>query len=303
MYNLVIGIATYKRPIMLKKLVLSIIGCNINKSSIKDVNIIIVDNDIDKTAEIAVNELKERFCNSYKMDYFNHPAKGISNVRNELIKKASLLNPDFIVFIDDDEYVTSEWLNELVKTIINNNSDAVRGPVLAVLDKSVPEYISYWFKRESYADNAQIYSLTTGNLILKYTSLKKYDVWFDSRFNIIGSSDNYFGVQILKKGAKINWSANAITYETIPKNRANLKWLIRRIYRLASTYTYVLKLSKENLKVIKKILVSLIYIILGVVTVIIILIPVKKKYWGILKLTEGIGGIAGLGNLMYKEYK
>jgi succinoglycan biosynthesis protein ExoM len=303
MFNLAICIPTYKRPIMLKKLVLSIIGCNLDRKIINDVSIIIVDNDIDKSAEPVINELIEGVQTTYKIDYYNHPFKGIANVRNELIRRAWLLNPDFIVFIDDDEYVTSEWLNELVKTIISNNSDAVRGPVLAELDKKVPEYISCWFRRESYANNSQIYSITTGNLIIRFSSLKKYDIWFDSRFNIMGSSDTYFGIQIFKKEAKVNWAANAIAYETIPENRANLIWLIKRKYRLASTYTFVLKLGKEYLRLVKKIIVSLIYIIVGFSAIVLILIPVKHKYWGILKLTEGIGGMAGLGNLLYQEYK
>lgn len=303
MNNITICIATYKRPEMLTNLIQTIIKCNLDRTLIKDVNIIVVDNDIDKTGEFAIEEQKRLFYNLIRIDYYNYPVKGITNVRNVLIKKASLLNPDFIVFIDDDEYVTSEWLNELVKTITDNNSDAARGPVIAVLDKSVSEYVSCWFEREKYQNNSRIYSLTTGNLILRFTSLKEFDVWFDSRLNITGSSDSFFGSQILKKGAKINWAANAITFETIPKNRANLKWLIKRIYRLSSTYTYVAKLEKEYLKLLKKIIVSFIYTTLGVGALILILFPIRKKYWGILKLTEGIGGITGALNILYKEYK
>lgn len=303
MYNITICIPTYKRPLMLKKLVLSITACNINKTLIKDVNIIVVDNDVAKTAELVINELKERFFNSYRIDYFNHPVKGISNVRNELIKKACLLNPDYIVFIDDDEYVTAEWLNELVKTIINNNADAVRGPVLAKIDEKIPDYISCLFKRESYPDNFQLNSLTTGNLIIKRSSLQKYNIWFDPRFNIIGSGDSYFGIQIIKEGAKIYWASKAVVYETIPENRANIKWLIKRTYRGASTYSYVLKLGKIYLLILKKILISLIYIFAGICATFIIIIPIKKRYWGILKLTEGIGGLAGFFSILYNEYK
>ncbi len=288
---------------MLEKLILSIISCNVNKSLVKDFHIIIVDNDALRTAESVTNELTERFYDSYKIDYFNHPVKGISIVRNELIKQALLTNPDFIVFIDDDEYVTTEWLNELLKTIISNNADAARGPVLAVFDTVVSKYISCWFNRESYPDNFQLSTLTTGNLIIKRSSLQQYDVWFDNRFNIIGSGDSYFGIQLLKKGAKFFWSANAIVYETIPESRANISWLIKRIYRGASTFTYVLKLEKEYFKIFKKILISLIYIIGGIFALIILPIPVKKRYRGILMLSEGIGGLTGLFNILYLEYK
>jgi glycosyltransferase involved in cell wall biosynthesis len=60
MYNITICIPTYKRPEMLKKLVQSIVENNINKTLIKEVNIIVADNDAEKTAESLINELKKK---------------------------------------------------------------------------------------------------------------------------------------------------------------------------------------------------------------------------------------------------
>jgi hypothetical protein len=31
--------------------------------------------------------------------------------------------------------------------------------------------------------------------------------------------------------------------------------------------------------------------------------PVRKKYWGIFTISEGVGGIVGLFNILYNEYK
>src|SRR5690348_15174246 len=111
MYKIAICIPTYKRALLLKKLVLSISKCNIDASLVKDFTLIVVDNDESKTAMPVVNELKEEleaFAN--KIVYVNYPVKGLSNVRNELIRNALLLKPDFIAFVDDDEYVAPEWL-------------------------------------------------------------------------------------------------------------------------------------------------------------------------------------------------
>lgn len=288
---------------MLKKLILSISESNFDRCYIKDVNIIVVDNDVDKTAEEIITRLRGNHDSLNKLHYFNYPSKGISNARNELIRKAFLFNADFIVFVDDDEYVTTNWLNELVKTIIYNKADVARGPVFPKTDVTVPNYIDNWFQRKNYPNNVQIGSLVTNNLIISANSLKKFDVWFDPRFNIIGSGDNYFGIQIVKKGAKIFWAEHAIVYETIPASRANLKWMLKRIYRGASTYTFVLKLEKEYIRLFIKIAVSIIYIFVGLCGIIMIILPIKKRYWGLRKLIEGVGGLAGLGNLLYEEYK
>jgi len=303
MNNIVICIPTYKRPVMLKKLVASISECNFSPELIKNVSINVMDNDGDRSAEKLVQEMSVEFRNRFSIRYHNHSAKGISNVRNKLIEEAFLLNPDFIVFIDDDEYVTPEWLNELIKTINTHNSEAARGPVLAMIEGEVSPYVAYWFKREQHADGARLDSLKTGNLVLRCSSLQKLDLWFDPRFNIIGSGDNYFGVQFLKKGASIYWAAKAVAYENIPAKRASLNWLVKRVYRYASTYMYVLKLEKQYFAVLKKILVSCVYVISGILGLVLLLLPVKMKYWGVLKLTEGVGGFSGIFNMMYKEYK
>jgi succinoglycan biosynthesis protein ExoM len=303
MNDIAVCIPTYKRPLMLQKLILSIKDCIIDELLIKNLSVIVIDNDVEKTAASIVLSLGSDVEEKFKLCYFNYPIKGLSNVRNELLRKSFELAPDFIVFVDDDEYVTPRWLNELIKTIVNNNADAARGPVFAVNSAVVPKYISCWFEaRENYPDNTQLFSLVTNNLILRYSSLQKYDVWFDRRFNFSGSEDSYFGIQILQKGAKICWSGNAKVYETIPESRASIKWLLKRTYRSASTFSYTLKLEKEYLLILKKIIVSIIYLIFGILASTALLFNYKKKYWGLLKIAEGLGGFAGLFNITYPEY-
>jgi len=288
---------------MLKQLVFSIFECNVDKSLIKDVHIVIVDNDIDKTAEITTNEIKEKFNANFRIIYHNYPIKGLSNVRNELLKKAFELDPKFIIFIDDDQYVASVWLNELVKTIVYNNGDMVIGPVISVFNTNISKNISCWFERPSHSADAQMDFIRTGNLAINADSLLKFKVGFDNRFNITGGEDTYFGNQLLKKGAKIFYAANAIAYETVPENRANIKWLITRWYRDSSTDIYLYKIEKEYLKILTIIFISLINIIVGILTIIFILIPFKRNLWGLRRLSLGIGGLTGLFDIFYFEYK
>jgi len=300
--NIAICIPTYKRSKMLENLLSSIFENSINKSLIEHITIIIADNDKNKSAELSVNKFFNRINGTFSLSYCVYPFKGIADIRNELIRRALNTKCEFFVFIDDDEFVTNNWLNELLKTIIYNNADAARGPVFAVKPEKVSKDIWCWFKRENYPDNTELSTLTTGNVIFRRTSLEKYKVWFDSRFNASGSEDGYFGIEFLKKGAQVFWSEKAITYEFIPNNRANLNWLIRRIYRTSGTYAYMLKLQKEYFLLTKKAIVSLLYLVVGCVGLIALLTSIKKRYWGILKIAEGVGGIAGVMSIRYKEY-
>jgi succinoglycan biosynthesis protein ExoM len=303
MNNIAICIPTFKRPEMLKKLVLSIIGCNLDESLIGEINIIIVDNDAIKSAESTVNELKEKYGAGLNINYSSYTVQGLSNVRNELLKIGLKQNPDFLVFVDDDEYVSPDWLNELVGSILLNNGDMTMGPINSVVSKNVPEYISCWIDRADYYNNARLNFIRTGNLIIRVKSLLERNIWFDPRFNKTGGEDSYFGQQMIKKGATIYWASKAIVFETVPDNRATIKWLFTRYYNGANKYAFILKIEKNNIKIIKKILISFLYIFLGFCALILTLFPFKRRYWGLLKFSEGCGGIAGFLSIRYDAYK
>jgi glycosyltransferase involved in cell wall biosynthesis len=302
MNKITIGIPTYKRPEMLMKLVGSIADCEIAPALISSVNIIIVDNDIEKSAKQVVSVLIDRFSN-YKISYFCYPFKGLSNVRNELIQKGLEHDPDFFVFVDDDEYVSVQWLNQLVKTIVNNKGDLTMGPVNSVVSSSVPPYVSCWLDRAVYPDNTKLAFIRSGNLIIRVRSLLKLNVMFDTRFNQTGGEDSYFGLQMIKKGASVFWAANAIAYETVPDNRANIKWIMKRYYNGANKFAYVLKIEKEKAKIVRKFVVSILYILIGTVAAVFTFFPIRKRYWGVLKISEGFGGVAGILTIRYAAYK
>ena len=62
------------------------------------------------------------------------------------LKRLPDYDPDFIVCIDDDEFPTPDWLNQLLLTITEIKADIVLGPVIPVFENKVSPYISYWFK-------------------------------------------------------------------------------------------------------------------------------------------------------------
>jgi len=303
MNDIAICIPTYKRPALLKGLILSIIKYDIDKTLVKNISIIIVDNDIQKTAESTVSELQNTVGDTVKIIYDNYAVKGLSNVRNQLIKLALKEDPTYLLFIDDDEFVTSEWLSEMVKTIQINKGDMVMGPVDSKLDDSVPDYISTWFKRPDHENNSRVYFIRSGNLIINAKFLQDSDLRFDSRFNSTGGEDSYFGIQMIKKGATIYWAANAVAYEIVPADRSRISWLFQRYYNGANIFTYILTVEKLRFKVVKKALVSILYIGIGLISLPLILLPLKRRYWGLFKMAEGFGGISGLLAIRYNEYK
>ncbi len=288
---------------MLEKLVNSIFMSNIDRTLIEPIDIVVVDNDIDRTAETVINRLITiNTSEFFNLHYFSYSNKGLSNVRNEIIKEALLLKPDYIVFVDDDEYVSAEWLNELIRTITQNKGDFALGPAIPDFESRVSSAIAEGFPYFKFADQAEIDFIHSGNMIMRSEFIRVHQMKFDPRFNTLGAEDSYFGVTALKRGGSIFWSKKAIAYETIPAKRATLNWLIKRRFRGGNTYVYILLMEKEYAKIIKKIAVSFIYLCIGILALLLTPIPFKHRYFGILKIAESLGALAALFDIKYHEY-
>lgn len=302
MYKITIGIPTYKRPAMLDKLLQSIFTSHLDPALIKQVDLIIIDNDVEKTGEQITASWSKNAAAPFCVHYFNCPAKGLSNVRNEIINKALQLDPDYMVSVDDDQYVTSTWLNELIATIINKHGDFALGPVIPIFENFVSPAIAQWFWHQKIEDQKKVSFLETANLVMRAQFIKDHQLRFDTRFNSLGAEDTYFGISALKKDANIFWAAKAVVYETIPAKRATLQWLIKRKFRVANTYTYIMLLEKRYAQVLKKILVNFLYLIVGALAMVLTPIGFKYRYFGVLKIAESFGGFAGLLNIKFHEY-
>lgn len=303
MNNIVIGIPTFKRPIQLNKLLVSIFALQIDNSLIKKVDIVLIDNDKERSAEPVVKRLESKSIGRFRLHYHNYPKKGLTLVRNEILKKALELKPDFIACIDDDEYPSPKWLNELVSHIIVNNADLVVGGIVPVFEMDVSKSLSKWFFLAKPTNPSKIgYHCSTGNLILRAKFLEDHNLRFDIRFNKTGAEDTFFGVQAEKKGGICLNTEKAIIFENIPQKRGTLKWLLKRKYRTALTYITILKIEKKHGLLTKKILTSFIYLFAGILALVLAPFRFNNRYIGLVKIAESLGGFAGIFNINYEEY-
>lgn len=289
---------------MLKKLIVSIFENKIDWDFIRNVDLIVVDNDKEKTAEPVIKSLLDEYPDSFSLGYVNYPEKGLANVRNQILTSALALNADFIASVDDDEYVSQNWLMQLTKCIVENSGDIALGPVLPDFENTdVSVSIADWFYRPDFENYQKLEdSHKTGNQMIRADFLIQHNIRFDKRFNSTGAEDTFFGIQAVKKGAAIYWAKHAIVFETIPRTRSTFEWLLRRTYRGAITYTYILFLEKKYLLIFKKFLVSIFNLLLGVFGMVLMPFDFKYKYYGPMKLAESAGGFAGMLNFKYNEY-
>ncbi|MFW5804642.1 MAG: hypothetical protein ACOCWG_05380, partial [bacterium] len=81
-------------------------------------------------------------------------------------------------------------------------------------------------------------------------------------------------------------------------------WVIQRSFRGGNNYSLQLKILNKNMFIlIKRALICILHFFTGLISMPLLLFPVKKRLIPIKKIFEGLGGLIGLFNFKYEEYK
>jgi hypothetical protein len=221
-----ICIATYKRPDSLRKLLGSLLSQDTGGKFSYD--IIVSDNDVDRSAETIVNEFADALIS---IIYDVEPIPNISLNRNRTLSHAT---GDYIAILDDDQYVGSRWLLSLYNTLVSSHADVVFGGVIPLFEKNTSFIIrnSNAFGVHNFPEGCThriIYH--TGNCCFRSALTAGMSAPFDIGLGDRIGEDTKFFEMLRSKGCKMVWSHDAVCYEQVPPHRATLSWVARRCFQ------------------------------------------------------------------------
>lgn len=239
MAELSICVCTYKRPILLRRLLKSIsdqvdLPCSIE--------IIVVDNDVEQSALPVISEFSKVFNGNLKSLSLGTP--NISLARNAGI--AATVG-EFVVMIDDDEVPSNDWIFRLVETQIKFKADIVFAPVLPEYDSGVSDWIvdGGYFDRRRFKTGTRVdhTDARSGNVLIRRSVLRidsdiseSESFPFDASFGRSGGEDTMLFRRLHSNGALMVWCDDAPVFEYVPVERACIQWLIKRSYRTGQIY-------------------------------------------------------------------
>jgi len=231
--NIDICVATYKRPLMLRALLNSLAQLEVNDNSL---TIIIVDNSPEAEGRDVVLSFESDNA-QLQIRYMQQPEKNISLTRNMALDNLSS-ECDVLCFVDDDEYVSVDWLREMLIVYGSEKADVVFGPVVTVYPDGCPEWVlrSGIFERERQVTGAILRHGFTGNVLFNADIAKKEGFRFSKSFGLTGGEDTDFFKRLNGAGKKLVWCDSALVYEPLDMNRANAKWIFKRAYSNGQKY-------------------------------------------------------------------
>jgi succinoglycan biosynthesis protein ExoM len=296
-----ICIATYRRPLLLEKLLVSL-----ENQSLPDwveLEIIIVDNDPNKTAKPIIQKFKE--SQRIRFRYFTQNVKNISLTRNLSVEKAS---GDYILFIDDDEVASEKWVYYLLKTICQFNVDGAIGPVFPEFNPMTPK----WMKRRELfylpvagtGQKAMMYY--TSNCIFRANVLKEIEAPFDPRYGITGGEDTHLFDRLEQQGARFVYCKEALVTEYLPPDRTSVSYLFKRALKGGNAHTRRIIEFTASKKMFIRLFMVCKSIGLGSASLILMLSrctsPLQRTKW-LMKLASNFGRFLAAIGYHYQNYR
>lgn len=214
-------IPTYKPGAYLQECIESICQQTIAKEMFE---LIIVLNGCDKPYRSNINTFLAKCQGNINVRVLQTDQPGVSNARNMGIDEAQ---GEFICFIDDDDWVSANYLEELTNAA-QDGADIVASNVLCYSDETrlyTEDYITRAFKRISSTSNipilqARSFMSSSCCKIIRREKIGRKR--FDCHFRI--GEDSLFMATISNKAKNIHTSSpNAIYYRRIRKDSASRK--------------------------------------------------------------------------------
>ncbi|MFK7853376.1 MAG: glycosyltransferase family 2 protein [Granulosicoccus sp.] len=297
----ILCVCTYRRPAGLKTLLLALPSLR----ETQGLEIVVCDNDKAKEGIALCNNMQADY--PFKIHTISAVEPGISAARNAATSLALSLEPDFIAFLDDDEWPEEQWLEELFRIQRKSDADAVGGPTRPVF----PEGTSASTRENDYygadlalADASPCQLQAGGNFLIKAAVLRPFAPdFFHPSFAHSGGEDLAFFTQLAQQGHTMFWAANAIVHEPVPESRLLDGWLRRRIINIHNSRVRVMQLLQPGFKhgctrLLKTFALGL---LAGCLTVVALVLPAFKQQAQMLrwkfqgKLTAHIGRVTVRG--------
>jgi len=230
--HLVVAMATFRRPDCLDRILPLLV------EQVRDLgpraSALVVDNDPEGGAREQVESYPAE-----RVRYVHEPEPGIAAARNRALDEAK--DADLLVFIDDDETPSPQWLRTLLGTWVEHRCAAVAGPVEPVYEADIDDWIEATevFTRRQRTTGTVLRGAATNNLLLDLRVLRRLGLRFDERFGITGGSDTMLTYRLTHEGEVIRWCDEATVCDIIPASRLSRDWILRRTTRTSNDWARV----------------------------------------------------------------
>lgn len=222
--HITVCIATFQRSALLQRLLADLAGQETQDRF--TFSAVISDNDAAESARTVVEQCRETL--PLQMEYVVEPRRSISHARN---KSLDPVKGEYVAFIDDDEFPTSDWLLNMVQTLKAHAVSGVFGPIRPQYNPTTPAWVKKggFYERPEHVTGFSMpwTECRTGNVLVRKDVLRAVNPIFRPEFGS-GASDQDLFRRLMGLGHRFIWCNEAVVFEVVPPGRCKRSFLVRR---------------------------------------------------------------------------
>lgn len=311
--TLTVAVLTFKRPVDLAGILPLLVAQLGSVGERVSGQVLVIDNDPAGSARAVVEQAVGGMSadTPAPVRYVHEPTPGIAAARNRALETAR--GSDLLVFIDDDERPTEQWLRSLLDVQQSTGAAAVAGPVVSEFEVEPGPWVvaGRYFERRKLSDGAPITVAATNNLLLDLAFTDSLGLRFDTTLGVIGGEDTLFTRQIVEGGGRMFWAAGAGVVDVVPSNRVTKKWVVLRAFSSGNSWsvTTLMLLERRTMKRLASrlelTLRGAVRAAAGIAQIVtgILLGSLGRRARGTRTLARGAGMIGGAWGYSYEEYR
>jgi len=245
----VIAICTYRRPNGLNRLLNHIAQLELPGGfPDRDLAVVVVDNHADAQGL----QVCEKRAPDYRfaLHATSKAGNGISEARNQAVLMALKAAPNFVGFLDDDEWPSPDWLREILRVLESTQADAAGGPTRPVFPEDAPTElleVPYYGADMALVDGARCTLQAAGNFVIRSKCLiEAAPHFFHPDFAMSGGEDLAFFTKMSQRGVSMVWASQAIVMEEVPPSRLSKEWLKTRVINIANSRVRVMQMLEPG---------------------------------------------------------
>lgn len=235
--RIVVAVCTRNRVAMLKNCLSSIISAK--KKALHPVDLLVIDNS-DSPEMIAATAA---VC-SAEAEVIVEKQVGIPFARNRALEYACRGNYDALIFLDDDQTITENWISDIVKIWIKRNADVVKSAIK--WEFSLPSRYQKYFKNDKVGKTAlyeETRNLATNGVLISKGVFSR--LRFLTTFPLLGGTDSKYFDQAGDLGYRQIITYEIEATEICPPQQLTFRWLLKRRFRVGAANA-LLRLRKRG---------------------------------------------------------
>jgi GT2 family glycosyltransferase len=199
---------------------------------------IVADNDADAGARRICEERAAAL--PWPLTYVVEPQRGLAAVRNRLLQEAADAGAEWIAFLDDDERPDPAWIERHIDALARFGAVVSSGPVVQPQTPGSAERL----RRPGRETGSTPRYVACNNVVFSSRLFTAQHLKFDPQFDFMGGEDFDFFDASKRAGNAHVWAAEAIVYESVPPERATLRYLFVRHF--SGAINSVVRYRKER---------------------------------------------------------